>query len=441
MFLSLFTIAFSASTVFASTWPSPPEQTTIKLSPSEISASRASAPTLSPTSNVEGKAFDRIIQIWLENTDYDTAARNSDMKWLATQGILLTNFWALTHPSQPNYLAAVGGDTHGLDTDDFYAVPANISTIVDALDTKGISWGSYMEGMPFAGFQGDRYVNQENGRNNYVRKHNPLILYDSVTSNATRLSLVKNFTSLDQDIQRNFIPQWSFITPNMTSDGHDTGLPHAASWTRNFLTPLLENKSFNANHTLILLTFDENEKYPTQNHVFTLLLGSAIPSALYGTHDATFYTHYSVLSTVEANWGLPSLGRWDCGANIFQLVANLTSPRYVNWDVETKNLYFNSTYPGPLSKHRYQAEWPRPETKEACAAGYGVLEQVKRAWGEGEGGRKYTWPYPVDEASGNNVGGSATRAGQSVTVASTPSPTSIQFLVSRAVYDAIMSWR
>jgi acid phosphatase len=33
--------------------------------------------------------------------DYDKAAGNSDMQWLAGQGITLTNYFAVTHPSEP----------------------------------------------------------------------------------------------------------------------------------------------------------------------------------------------------------------------------------------------------------------------------------------------------------------------------------------------------
>jgi acid phosphatase len=122
------------------------------------------------------------------------------MQWLATQGITLTNYYATTHPSEPNYAAVVGGDNFGMDNDDFNAIPANISTVVDLLDTKGISWGEYQEGLPYAGFQGFNFSNQVSFANDYVRKHNPLILYDSVTSNATRLSLIKNFTSFNSDL-------------------------------------------------------------------------------------------------------------------------------------------------------------------------------------------------------------------------------------------------
>lgn len=83
--------------------------------------------------------------------DYDKAAADPNLQWLATQGITLTNYNAVTHPSQPNYAAAVAGDTFGLDNDDFLAAPANISTVVDLLDTKGISWGEYQEDQPYAG--------------------------------------------------------------------------------------------------------------------------------------------------------------------------------------------------------------------------------------------------------------------------------------------------
>ena len=131
---------------------------------------------------------------------------------MASQGISLTNYWAVTHPSEPNYAAAVAGDYFGMDDDAFHSLPSNISTVVDLLDTKGISWGEYQENAPYAGFQGFNYSNQVTFKNNYVRKHNPLILFSSVANNATRLSLIKNFTSFDQDVAAQTLPQWSFVS-------------------------------------------------------------------------------------------------------------------------------------------------------------------------------------------------------------------------------------
>ncbi|KAF2198612.1 acid phosphatase PHOa [Delitschia confertaspora ATCC 74209] len=409
---SLLWVAHSPKTATATTTHGRrPKPTAIQPSPSEIAASKLSAPALSPTSSVEGKAFNRIIQIWLENTDYDLAASNPDMKWLANQGITLTNFWALTHPSQSNYAAAVSGDHFGMDHDEFVSVPANVSTVVDLLDTKGISWGEYQEGLPYAGFQGKQY--SESSKNSYVRKHNPLIMYESVTLNATRLSLIKNFTSFDTDLAEERLPQWSFITPNMTNDGHDSSLDTAAKWARSFLEPLLKN-DYVMKDTLILLTFDENHSYSTGNRIFSLMLGGAVPQSLRGKEDNTFYNHYSTISSISFNWALPSLGRWDCGANIFALLANQTNSGIRNWVVNTTAMPFSTSYPGPLSNKLYIPTWPQPTTGEqrSCVAKHGVLESVKRVWehadvDSGGRGENYSSPYPWDGSTGYNNGANA----------------------------------
>jgi acid phosphatase len=80
--------------------------------------------------------------------------------------------------------------------------------------------------------------------------------------------------------------------------GHDTGVTFGANWTRTFVNDVLGNSKFN-NNTCVLITFDENEIYPLENRVYSLLLGDAIPKDLRGTNDSTFYTHYSQLSTIQ----------------------------------------------------------------------------------------------------------------------------------------------
>jgi acid phosphatase len=198
------------------------------------------------------------------------------------------------------------------------------------------------------------------------------------------------------------------ITPNMTNDGHDTNISYAASWERNWITPLLNNTYF-MNNSLILLTFDEIETYPEPNKVFAVLLGGAIPDSLKGTTDDTFYNHYSTISSVSVNWGLPSLGRWDCEANVFALVANKTG--YANAKVDTSNLFFNSSYPGPLSDTLYTSQWPVPNTGAKCAAGLGVLAAVKSTYANQTETFNYTNVYPYDAAASNNVGGTPVTGG------------------------------
>lgn len=63
--------------------------------------------------------------------------------------------------------------------------------------------------------------------------------------------------------------------------------------------------------------FDETESYTSTNDVFSVLLGDAVPTSSQGTTDGTAYTHYSMLSTVENNWDLGSLGQGDEGAATF----------------------------------------------------------------------------------------------------------------------------
>lgn len=40
--------------------------------------------------------------------------------------------------------------------------------------------------------------------------------YDSVTSDVNRLARSKNFTMFYKDLTANALPQWMFITPNMS---------------------------------------------------------------------------------------------------------------------------------------------------------------------------------------------------------------------------------
>lgn len=197
----------------------------------------ASNGTLSNTPNVAGKVFDRFIQIWLENTDYAQAASQAVFTNLSTQGITLHGYYGVTHPSEPNYLAAVGGDFWGLATDNMEAIPTNMSTIVDLLDQKNISWATYQENMPTDAYAGFNYTNSDN-YTYYVRKHNPLVIYDSVASVPSRATRIRNFNDFAVDVRthlicglkvemltleqvgNNTLPQWIFITPNLRKYVH-----------------------------------------------------------------------------------------------------------------------------------------------------------------------------------------------------------------------------
>jgi len=64
----------------------------------------------------------------------------ANFAFFAEKGIVLENLFAVTHPSEPNYMATMGGDYFGLNDDDFTQVPENISTVADLLEAKNIRW-------------------------------------------------------------------------------------------------------------------------------------------------------------------------------------------------------------------------------------------------------------------------------------------------------------
>jgi acid phosphatase len=183
----------------------------------------------------------------------------------------------------------------------------------------------------------------------------PLVLYNSVVNNQDRLEKLKNTTLFYEDLAADKLPQWMFITPNMTDDAHDTDVTVAGGWLKNFLSPLTDKRFMD--NTLVLITFDENETYSIRNNIFSILIGDSIPDDLVGTSDDNYYNHYSEISTVEANWDLYTLGRWDVGANVFANVAAHTGDRLHKWDV---GVPFRHVLQLQLPRHLQQQEVGTP---------------------------------------------------------------------------------
>jgi len=338
----------------------PPAPGPASASPNYVGASNGTLPKV-PV--VSGKVFDRFTQIWIENTDFQVASTSATFQKLAAEGILLSSSFALTHPSEPNYVASIGGDFFGMSDDNLYNIPANISTIVDLLEAKNITWASYQENLPFDGYLGFNFT-QPNYLNTsappytyYVRKHNPHAVFDSIANVPARLSQIRNFNDFAADLNASVIPQWNFVTPNLVNDAHDTDIDFASAWLEFWLVPLLANPNFNDNKTLILLTFDETETQTINNQIYSLLLGGAIPANLKGTQDPTYVTHYSILSTVEANWGLGSLGRGDTNktvSNVYGFVADAVGYQNINVTGNAIPLTnITGTIPGPLNPQFY----------------------------------------------------------------------------------------
>lgn len=356
---------------------------------------------------VKGLVFDNFYQIWLENTDKDKAREQPDLVELQKQGITLTNYFGLTHPSEPNYIGAVGGDYFGIFDDAFLRIPENVSTIVDLLDSKNISWAEYQEHQPFSGFQGQNFSRQTDFAPDYVRRHNPLVSYDSVVSKPQNLGYLKNYTEFENDLKNNNLPQWAFFTPNVTNDGHDTDISFSGRYVTNWIKPLLNNTAFSTD-SLIIVTFDESETYSTPNTVLAILLGGAVPETLKGTTDNTFYDHYSNLATVQANWELPHLGRKDVNANVFKFVADQLNIQ--NHNVSTEGLFRNASENGYFTDNTIPIA--APDLEAVGISGNRILPKIAAVWANSTGAANATASNTtVSNATATNTTASVTPSG------------------------------
>lgn len=139
---------------------------------------------------------------------------------------------------------------------------------------------------------------------------------NDIRNDPSRCSKIVPATELATDIQSNSAPQYIFYTPNMDNDGHDTSLSYSTTWLKSFLEPILSNSAFMQN-TLVVVTWDESESYLKPNQVATYLIGPNVDLAAVGKEDGRKYDHYSLLRTVEDNWGLGNLGRGDTKSQAF----------------------------------------------------------------------------------------------------------------------------
>lgn len=257
-----------------------------------------------PTPAAVHGPFRRVMIVVLENTSYDEAARQPFLASLVRRGALLSNLTAEGHPSQPNYLALVGGSTFGVTSD--RNVDLDGSEIGDLLEAKGLQWKVYAEGFPGHCFLSDK-------QGDYVRKHTPILSFKNVQSSPARCAGVVDAGELGRDVQHSTLPDFSLYIPDLRNDGHDTSVAFADKWLAGKFGPLLSDPRFTKD-LLFVVTFDEAEHFflwPSSNRVFTVAVGDQV---LPGSTSNAPYTHYSILRTVEEALGIGTLGREDATA-------------------------------------------------------------------------------------------------------------------------------
>lgn len=232
---------------------------------------------------------DHVVIVVLENHAYGEVIQNSNAPYissLATSGATLTQSFAVTHPSQPNYLALFSGSTQGLTSD---SCPHTYSgaNLGQELIAAGRTFVGYSESMP-----SDGYTGCTSGR--YARKHNPWVNFTNVPASANL-----RYTRFPTDFTQ--LPTVSFVIPNLCNDMHDCSVATGDTWVKNNLNGYVQWAK--THNSVLLLTFDEDD-FSASNRIPTLFVGQPVKPGSYSTR----VNHYGILRTLLDMYGLPCVG-------------------------------------------------------------------------------------------------------------------------------------
>ena len=283
-----------------------------------------------------------------------------------------TDYFGVTHTSEPNYIAVTSGSNWDVNNDNGW-YPTSTSTavnhydhtnIVDLLERRHISWAAYMEAMPRAGYLGDFWPSSADPL--YASKHDPFILYNDVRNNPARRGQIKPYTELSHDLNSPHAPRYVWISPDLCNDMHggadnpikghpETPCPRANTpgdandealkakadaFLRTTVHTIVNSRAWTRN-SVLFVTADETDfdAAKPQNNFYLSTAGCCDspvlpagdpavnpkwPGGVYGggkvpmivltangphpVRDSRPMNHYSMLLTIEEGFGLRRLG-------------------------------------------------------------------------------------------------------------------------------------
>jgi phosphatidylinositol-3-phosphatase len=236
--------------------------------------------------------YAHIVVVMEENHSYSQIIGSRQAPYinsLASKGALFTNSHAITHPSEPNYMAITSGSTYGLSSDKcpFSIAKANIGSELIAAKR---SYAGYSESMPSRGYEGCT-------SGEYARKHNPTANYTDLPSWVNR-----RFAAFPPSSRYASLPTISFVDPNLLDDMHDGTIAAGDNWLKKNMNSYVTWAM--SHNSLLIVAWDENSGSPG-NKIATIFAGAHIKAGKYTER----VTHYRVLRTLEKAYGLKALGR------------------------------------------------------------------------------------------------------------------------------------
>lgn len=326
-------------------------------------------PTAAATSPLASVKHVWVLALENENADVTFAANSPApylSKTLPSMGVFVPQYFGIGHVSLDNYIAMISGqapnaitqsdcqtfadfvppaaiiDGNGQAIGEGCVFPSGVNTVVQQLDSAGLTWRGYMEDMatpcrhPAIGTQDT--TQQAKVGDQYATRHDPFMYFHSIIDdNASCQSHVVDLSALNSDLSSvATTPNFSFITPNLCHDGHDApcvdnqpgGLVSADAFLQEWVPKILASNAFKQDGMLVV-TFDEAEvgnpssataccgeapgpnspspgvDGPGGGRVGAVVLS---PFTQPGSTTTTAYNHYALLRTIEDVFALDHLG-------------------------------------------------------------------------------------------------------------------------------------
>ena len=253
---------------------------------------------------------DRVVVVVMENKSYDEARVQPYTAGLIAQGATLISSFAVTHPSQPNYLALWGANTLGVVNDNCPPAgsPYFSENLGQSCELAGLSWRAYSENLATAGSSACAFDgNTSTGL--YTRKHDPWTDFHNLNHANER-----PYSDLAADLAAHALPNLAFLIPNNCHNSHNSSTPgcgvaDADAWLAANLPAVIAELGPAG---LLVLTWDEDD-ISANNHILTVLVG---PQVIPGIQSAQVVNHYTVVRMICEALGFPTFQRSNTEASI-----------------------------------------------------------------------------------------------------------------------------
>jgi len=290
------------------------------------------------------KNFQHVFVIMMENTGFNSLIGNTNAPWIngaARAHGLATSYFGVTHPSQPNYVAATAGiQGADSDADETLSVP----NIVDQLESSGKTWKAYMQSLSLCVTKLDHAC----GNQLYERKHNSFVSFADVQSSPARMANIVDLSQLNTDLAAGTVPDYVWISPDQCNDmhgrvgptsdacsfSHVQGLISTGDAFLSSIVSAITSSSAWTGNSAIFITWDETDfpfvdvsgccdAVPGGGHVVTLVISHSDHAAR--TSNVS-YNHYSMLRTIQDGWHLGCLG-FTCDTAHVPAMSDLVGPK------------------------------------------------------------------------------------------------------------------